>query len=156
FRSMNKAARIHTSNYTLDDTIRYRPKASPTPTVSIKPVLMGRETNSEAVPCAAGVEKSSAAVIGVGGYSPGSGTVNCCWARLSASWYRAPVIRRLVSCSSFVISLRVVDFSATTPTLRQDAGKLAYPNGAVAFRLLLCWRARRVSPIGCAEYDRLI
>src|SRR5699024_4533651 len=150
---MNKAARIHTSNCTLDDTIRYRPKASPTPTVSIKPVLMGRETNSEAVPCAAGVEKSSAAVIGVGGYSPGSGTVNCCCARVSASWCRAPVMRRLVSCSSLLISLRVVDFSATHPTLRQEADKLAHPNGAVACRLLLWWKASLVAPHGCAKYD---
>ena len=44
-------------------------------------------------------------------------------------------------------------FSATHPTLRQEADKLAHPNGAVACRLLLWWKASLVAPHGCAKYD---
>src|SRR5699024_11278817 len=105
--------------------------------VSIDPVLIGWSMGRCWADSGVSVTESLAEVMGVVGYSSGSGTVNCYCARVSASWLRAPVMRRLTSLNRFEKTLRVLGFSATFTTLRQDVAKLADPNGALAAVLLL-------------------
>src|SRR5699024_946487 len=75
-KMMNKESKIEINSCTLDETTKYSARAKPAPMVSIKPVLIGWAMGRSWVDSGVSVTESLAAVMGVVGYSSGSGTVN--------------------------------------------------------------------------------
>src|SRR5699024_4737606 len=73
---MNIAVRIQMSSCTLEETTKYSASAKPTPMVNINPVLIGRAIGCCWADSGVSVTEPLTAVIGVVGYSSGSGTVN--------------------------------------------------------------------------------
>src|SRR5699024_12816739 len=73
---MDIAVRIQLNSCTLDENTKYSARAKPPPMVSIKPVLIGWAMGRSWVDSGVSVTESLAAVMGVVGYSSGSGTVN--------------------------------------------------------------------------------